>query len=284
LKLNVGIDASVVASGSGGTRVYALQLLRELVDIRPDWTFHLYLRGEEEGGHLVGLAAAHNVRVGVVNARPNAWRVQVALPAALKRDRIDLFHSMGFFLPLRWRGPKLVTVHDLNFLVNAKNWLRGPTLLSWVDLTAQSWLAVRAADRGLTDSESSHGQIVLLMRLAPDRVQVIPLGADPFFDEAPSEAELAGARDLTAGRPFVLFVGILSPQKNLLTLLRAYAKSGLAADDVRLVLAGSDRERYAAALAGEAGYSGVGEMVGMHGFVLLATLRALAVPAKRPAT
>jgi glycosyltransferase involved in cell wall biosynthesis len=275
LRLNVGIDASVVASGSGGTRVYALQLLRELVDIRPDWTFSLYLRRGEEAVHLGELAAARNVHVDVVNARPNAWRVQVALPAALERDHIELFHSMGFFLPLRWRGPKIVTVHDLNFLVNVRNWLRGPTLLSWVDLTAQSWLAVRSADKVLTDSESSRGQIIRLMHLSQDRVQVIPLGADPFFDAPPSDAELAAAEELNAGRPFVLFVGILSPQKNLLTLMRAYARSGLAASGVTLMLAGSDREHYAAALRTEAAALGIGNVVVMPGFVSLPALRAL---------
>ena len=275
MTLTVGIDASVITSSSGGTRVYATQLLQALVALQPGWTFILYLRREDDVSALGQIALAPNVQTRVVASRPNVWRIQVALAGQLQRDRVDLYHSLGFFLPLRWPGPKVVTIHDLNVYATARNWLRLPTLLPWLDLAIQTGFSIRAADRVITDSESSRRQISRIMRLPRDRVDVIPLAADSYFDQPATSEEVAEVRTLTSGRRFVLFVGILSPQKNLLALLRAYADSRLAERGVNLVLAGSNVEGYASALRESADRLGITGNLVLTGFVSRPVLRAL---------
>jgi glycosyltransferase involved in cell wall biosynthesis len=275
LKLTVGVDASVVASSSGGTRTYALLLLEHLVQIRPAWSFVLYLRHSGEGSSLGDLARATNAHTSVVGGSPNVWRIQAALPRHLDRDGVDVYHSLGFFLPLRWRGPKLVTVHDLNVYAHARRWMRGPTILRWMDLAIETSFSIHVADRVITDSESSREQIRKYMHVGPEKVRVIPLAADPFFFAEPSMPELDQVKKLTGGHQFVLFVGILSPMKNLITLLRAYASSRLPAMDVRLLLAGSDREAYTATLREQARSLGIDGLVDMPGFVEPQVLRAL---------
>jgi glycosyltransferase involved in cell wall biosynthesis len=252
-----------------------MQLLKHLVERRKTWNFVLYMRGRNEETDLADLAAASNVRTRTVNAGPNVWRVQVALPARLNADRVDVYHSLGFFLPIRWNGPKVVTVHDLNIYANARNWLRGPTLLSWIDLSLQTAISVRAADRIITDSESSRRQIVGMLRVPAARIAVIPLAADEFFAETPTAGELSQAKTLVSGHRFVFYIGILSRQKNLLTLVRAFAKSNLPAQGVTLVIAGSDREDYASTIRAEAESLGVADEVVMPGFISRPMLRAL---------
>lgn len=275
MSLTIGADASVVASSSGGTRVYALQLLRKLVEIHPDWTFVLYLRHDSDRDGLDSLAQAPNVRTVVVQGRPNVWRVQAALPPQLEADGVDVYHSLGYFLPLRWKGAEVVTVHDLNVYVTPRNWLRGPTLLPWLDLASQTWLSIRRADRIIAVSESSRDQLLRVLRVDDRRVTVIHEAADPYFSEEATAAELADANAIASGSRFVLFVGILSPQKNLLTLVNAFARSGVAASGVRLVLAGSDREHYAEIVRRAAREAAVDDAVAMPGFVTQPQLRAL---------
>jgi len=275
MSLTVGVDASVVASSSGGTRVYALQLLTHLLEVRPDWRFVLYLRKLAETEALGSLASSPNVRATVIPGRPNALRIQVKLVPQLRRDGVDLFHSMGFFLPLRWRGPKVVTIHDMNVYTHAREWLRGRTVLRWIDLALQTPLSVRAADRVITDSEFSRAEIERHLRSAKGKVSVIPLAADPYFREEPSPADREAATAIAHGKPYVLSVGILSPMKNLGTLLHAFATSALPKGGVRLVLAGSDREGYGANLREQARALGVGDSVDFTGFVPDSTLRAL---------
>lgn len=275
MKLTVGVDASVVGSSSGGTRVYALQLLENLIRVRPTWDFRLYLRHSRERNELADILQLGHVRTQVIGGSPNAWRMQVVLPSHLATDGIDVYHSLGFFLPIRWRGPKVVTIHDLNVYAQARSWLRAPTALKWLDLAVQTPFSLRSADRVITDSESSRVQIRRHIRLPQGRVTVIPLGADPFFDEAPASDETSEAQALTGGRPFVLSVGILSPIKNLLMLMHAFAASRLAAAGVRLMLAGSDRAAYAVTLGRTAHALGIGNLLDMPGFVSQPMLRAL---------
>jgi len=233
----------------------------------------LYLRGSGEEAQLGDLLSAANVHTRIVSGRPNAWRIQGVLPAQLDKDRVDVYHSLGFFLPLRWKGPKVVTVHDLNIYVHPGNWLRGPTVFRWMDLAVQTWVSVHAANRVLTDSESSRQQIERFF--GRGRVTVIPLAADPFFGGEPSQSEITEARSITSGRPFILFVGILSPQKNLTALIRAFARSRLPRAGVRLVLAGSDRESYAATLRDLARSLNVADQLVITGFVSRPVLRAI---------
>jgi glycosyltransferase involved in cell wall biosynthesis len=272
--VRIGFDASVIFSSAGGTRVYATQLLSALLGLKPDWTYFLYSRTAEQARELKRLWPAPNVEAAFVAGRPNALRTQARLPSQLRLDRIDVYHSLGYFLPLGWAGPKVVTIHDLNIYLNWRNWIRSRRLLRWADMALQTPLSARAADRIITDSEFSKDSICRLLHVAPQKVAAIPLAPDPFFDAEPSADEIDEARTLAAGAPFILYVGVLSPQKNLGTLIKAFAASSLPAAGARLLLAGSD-SGHGSALRAEAVASGVSGQVQFPGFVSRPLLRAL---------
>lgn len=272
--MRVGFDASVIFSSAGGTRVYATQLLSAMLDARPDWTYFLYSRDGGQAGQLKLRWPGSNVQAPVVAGAPNVLRIQGRLPAQLRRDSVDVYHSLGYFLPLRWSGPKVVTIHDLNIYLNWRSWLRTKRVLNWADLVLQTPLAARAADRIITDSQFSKDSIRRILRVAPDKVVSIPLAPDPFFDEQHSAEEIAEARALAGGAPFVLYVGVLAPQKNLGTLIKAFAAADLPRAGGRLVLAGTDRG-HGAALRATASSSGVADQVALPGFVSRPLLRAL---------
>jgi len=273
--LKLGFDASVVFTSAGGTRVYASQLLEALSESRPGWDYVLYVRNAQQATELQRAFNGPHMHHSVVKASPNVWRVQARLPARLRADGVDLYHSFGYFLPLAWRGPKVVTIHDVNMFQNWRAWMAGPKVLQWADLVVQSPLAARAAERVITDSQFSKRAICRLLRIPESKVDVIPLAPDPFFDEPVRDEEREEARAITGGEPFVLFVGVVAPQKNLAMLIRAFAMSGLGASGVRLVLAGLDNTGHGEELKAVAAAEGVGDRVVLPGFVSSVALRAL---------
>ena len=272
--LSVGLDASVIFSSVGGTRVYATQLLNSLLEARPSWTFFLYTRNQNQATAIEKQFTGDGVRSISVPGSPNVWRVQARLPRRLRADRIDVYHSLGFFLPLRWPGPKVVTIHDLNMYMNWRSWMRPRTLASWADLVLETPMSAASSDRIVTDSEFSKAAICRLLRVTQEKVVVVPLAPDDFFDQAPSVDDLVAARKLTGVGEFVLSVGVLAPQKNLQTVIRAFGVSGLPAK-AKLVFAGSDRAGYADTLRAVAREGGVEDAVLMPGFVSREILRAL---------
>jgi glycosyltransferase involved in cell wall biosynthesis len=273
--VRIGFDASVAAGQPGGTGTYAVQLLNALIPLRPDWTFHLYFRRPDEPNQLLLGPPGENVRRSVVSGSPNTWRIQAQLPKHLRRDGVDIYHSPGVFLPLRWPGLKVVSIHDLNIYRHVRNWLHRGTLIHWLDLASQTPISVGVASRIITPSESASRDLQRLLRVRPDRIRVIPDAPDLFFDEPAYESEIDAANQLAADRPFILFVGVLSPQKNLRGLLQAFAASGLPAQGITLVLAGRDLTGYGRRLRDLAERLGIGKAVRLPGYVSRATLRAL---------
>jgi glycosyltransferase involved in cell wall biosynthesis len=274
--MRIGFDASVASGQPGGTGTYAVQLLNALIPCHPDWTFILYFRRADQPNPLLSAPLdGANVHRVTVPGTPNSWRIQVALPPQLARDRIDVYHSPGPFLPLRWRGPKVVTIHDLNIYRHVRNWLRPKTLLAWADLAVQTPFSARVARRVITASASAMADLQRLLHVRAEAIRVIPDAPDPYFDEPPSSVDLAAVRAITSGEPFVLFVGVLSPQKNLRGLLEAFARSRLPGAGINLVLAGRDESGYGAVLQRQAARSGIGSLLKLPGYVPRATLRAL---------
>jgi glycosyltransferase involved in cell wall biosynthesis len=273
--VRVGFDASVASGQPGGTGTYAVQLIKALIPLRPDWTFYLYFRSAEEPNPLLREPALDRVKRVIVRGSPNAWWVQAVLPDQLRRDGIDLFHAPGPFLPLRWHGPKVVTIHDLNLYRQARNWMRPGTMLAWADLALQTPFSVWRAAAIITASSSGRHDLHRILRARLDAIRVIKDAPDPFFDGTPSDADLAQARSLAGGRQYVLFVGVLSPQKNLRTLVRAFARSGLARDGAALLLAGKNESGYGAVLEREAESQGIRQALVTPGYVSREQLRAL---------
>ena len=248
-------------------------MLPELIESRPDWSFFLYTRSPNEALDLRARFPASRVQIADVPGSPNVVRLQAEMPRRLSHDRVDLYHSLGYFVPVRWHGPRVVTIHDMNVYLNWRSWMRPGKLLAWLDLVVETPVGGRVAERIITMSEYSKQQICRLLRVPPSKVAAIPLAADPYFAQPPSESERAALTAITGGAPFVLFVGILSPQKNLATLVEAMGRSGLPSRGVKLVIAGSDREGYGAHLLRTAAKANVHLL--LPGFVPRETLRAL---------
>jgi alpha-1,3-rhamnosyl/mannosyltransferase len=97
----------------------------------------------------------------------------------------------------------------------------------------------RTADGLIAVSTWTRDDAVRLLRLEPERVEVIHSGvADAFFQVSEAEAAAARARHKLA-RPYVLFVGTIEPRKNLDTLLDAWQQlDSSLRDEFELILGG----------------------------------------------
>ena len=159
---------------------------------------------------------------------------QVAGPVALRRAGVDLVHGPVNVMPLLDGLPGVVTVHDLAFRIYPEQYPRAKQ--RYLDLL--TGLSVRRAARVITVSESTRRDVLRFYRVDPERVVTVPNGVDPSLAPVTDRERLAAFRK-EHGLPddFILFVGTLQPRKNLVGLLRAYARMG-ARVDAPLVVAG----------------------------------------------
>jgi glycosyltransferase involved in cell wall biosynthesis len=184
-------------------------------------------------------AASATGRRDVADLLRMAWAV-----ARLRPD-IFFFPSAYTFFPLLPPLRAVVTIHDVIADTH-------PELIFPRRRLAAYWriklrLAVLQARLVLTVSEHAHAGIVAHFRLPPERVRVVLEAPDPCFRpdaESCDPSELLPDSGLTRGCRYLLYVGGLSPHKNLDVLIEAYRR--LAADRefdaLRLLLVGDHSE------------------------------------------
>ncbi len=162
---------------------------------------------------------------------------QLALPW-LAREATALY-APHYNIPVMWRRQLLVTIHDLNHLLDAtyrsswKSRLYAKPLLN---------LAARNADVIITPSEYTKAKLCEHLHADPARISVIPgCVASCFHKKEKIQARSSVAGKLGITRPYLLFVGNCAPNKNVTVLLKSLARLRSRRDDAPLlVLAGND--------------------------------------------
>ena len=146
-------------------------------------------------------------------------REQWQIPPLAKGS--DLLHCPHYNVPCFYRGRLLVTIHDLTHIVD-RTFRR--TLSSLVYARPMFAIAARKANHVIADSEFTKRQIVERLGIAPEKVTVVYLGVGSHFHLCDHEASFqAVSSALQLQRSYILYIGTLKPNKNIPTLIRAFA-------------------------------------------------------------
>jgi len=159
-------------------------------------------------------------------------------------------------------GTHVVVLHDASTFANPENF----SALFRRVIHVLHPLVGRAAKRVLTVSAFSRGELARYCAIAPEKVSVVPCGADHIL-AAPGDPAAVVAHDL-AGARFVLAVGSFSPNKNFALVVEAFARLGRS--DLKLAVVGATNSKVFAD-------AGLGRSAGIValGYVTDAELRAL---------
>ena len=262
MSLRVAVDGRELRAGvRTGIRRYTLEVLRAAA-----------ARGLECIAYVDRRAGLEALPAGVRRSTLGGftqWWDQVALPSALRRDRVDVFLSPYYKRPLSAPCPAVVTIHDLFFIGYPGR--RRP--LYDAVMTRLARLYAAGASAIIADSEHSRRAIVDRLGIAAGRTVVIPVGLGPEFQ--PTAPTAVQRERYGLGPRYALYVGNFLPHKNLPRLLGAWAALPEALrSSHRLVLAGGDRTGRPA-LAAAADSLGLRERVVFPGLIADADLPAL---------
>lgn len=226
--IRIGFDGRALASPAAGVRRYARELFGALAAL-------------DSGVEVVAVGVPRGVLVprgvravpGGATAPTNFGWMLTGLATGAARAGLDLFHAPSYTAPVRGPRPIVLTVHDVSYERHPEwyPYRRDPLRRAFY-----RWSA-RTADRILTDSEFSRGEIVAAYAVRPETIDVVPLAVGPSFSPGPVRE---GGTE-----PFVLHVGDVHPRRNLSVALRAVQQVRARrpeAAGLRLVLAGAERE------------------------------------------
>src|SRR5215475_4975315 len=238
-KMHIGIDAHAIGARQGGNETYIANLIKSLAEIDGDNRYTIYLANAGAAAQWREEFTNRYKNFGVRLLPPPTplVRVPVYLTYELFRRPVDVLH-VQYTAPPFCRAPLVVTIHDLAFERMPETFTRRGSFQLKLTVRRTAKKAARIA----TVSEYSRQDLLSIYKLSPEKVVVTYNGVESIFTPQPSipnEAEEVRRR-FGISRDFLLAVGSLQPRKNLIRLIRAYARLRSEREDFRpqLVIVG----------------------------------------------
>jgi glycosyltransferase involved in cell wall biosynthesis len=141
-----------------------------------------------------------------------------SIPKVLKKIKADIFISPDAFSSLKTKVKTLLVIHDLNFE-------HYPEHLPWLIQKYYRYYTPRFAKKAAriaTVSAFSKQDIVNQYKIDPKKIDVVYNGSNVVFHPIPEKEKEKTKSVYTDGKNYFLFIGAISPRKNLINLLRAF--------------------------------------------------------------
>jgi glycosyltransferase involved in cell wall biosynthesis len=275
--MRIGFDGACLSNRRGFGR-FARQLLGALGEIPSEHEFVVFV-DQPSAGSVEVPGRFQKVVVAVTEAPSHAasasgrrrLRDMLAMASAVANAQLDLvfFPASYSFFPV-WNVKRVVvTMHDTLALEHPQ--LVFPTWQGRVAWKLKEYAALAQASQIVTVSETARRDLVSWLGLSPDRVRVVSEGPSPVFcprAPGPESDACLNRYHITPGTRYLLYVGGLSPHKNLPRLIEAFAQAAPA--DVALLLVGDLGDRFhthVPVLRAAVERLGLGQRVRFAGFV-----------------
>jgi glycosyltransferase involved in cell wall biosynthesis len=235
--LRVLVDATDVPTDRGALGRYVDGLIGALAATGVDLAVACQRADDERYGRLAPGATIVAGPAGLGHrSERHAWE-QSGLPFVAQQVGADVLHMPNYSMPLRPGLPTVVTIHDLSFFTDPDRY----TQISAVSLKSATKTAARQAARLIVPSNATRDELVRVLDTDPAKIDVAYHGVDHRLFHRPDEAQVSKvtARLGLHGKPYVAFLGSLTPRKNAPALVNGWAAAVADLDSPpALVLAG----------------------------------------------
>jgi glycosyltransferase involved in cell wall biosynthesis len=248
--MHIGIDACSWSNKRGYGR-FTRELLKALITIDQENEYIFFVDKDTatenafptRGTTIVAPTLMSPTQAASASGRRSLRDVWALSKQVIEQD-LDLFFfptSYSYF-PIFNRAKVILTIHDMiGYRHPDMTFASKKQRFFW---TLKHYLAVRQADLILTVSEHSEQEILQYYNLPKSRIHRISEAANSMFTILPRDKEMAQVLfryQLDLDQRFLLYVGGISPNKNLKTLVDVYDR--LIMDplfsDLKLVLVGN---------------------------------------------
>jgi glycosyltransferase involved in cell wall biosynthesis len=212
--MKIGLSARWLMLPPGGAREYTLNLIRALLEIdqRNDYfVFH---------GNAVWMGTFPTAKEILLASKNKLYWDYVALPAAVRQHRIDLFWTPAYIVPFTMPCKSVAAVHDLAYFLLPQSY---PLVDRWY-MRATMPGSFRRAQALLAVSEHTRLDMERLFPFTRGKITVTYEAAATRFHQRLTSTQLAVVQSrYHLSAPFIFYAGSISPRKGLPYLLKAFA-------------------------------------------------------------
>ncbi|OFX88272.1 MAG: glycosyltransferase [Bacteroidetes bacterium GWF2_33_16] len=198
---------------------FTFETLKRITQNHSEHEFY-FIFDREYSSDFIFSKNVHPIVIGPQSRHPFLfyWWFERSIPKILKKINADLFISPDGFLSLSTKVKSLAVFHDINYMHYPKDF---PFLVRHYYRYFSPRFA-KKADRIVTVSEFSKKDIVDQFSINPELVDVVYNGANKIYKPISEEEKQATKQKYTSGNDYFIFVGALSPRKNIANLLLAF--------------------------------------------------------------
>ena len=240
--MKIAVNTRLLRKGKlDGIGWFAFNTLQYITRKNPEVEFHFFFDSGIEKEFLFGHnVIPHNLFPPAKHAALNILWSEVSVKAKLNSIKPDLYFSPDGMLCLGWQGRQYAVIHDINFMHH-------PEFLKFSNRKYYRHYFpkfAKKASRIATVSSYSKEDIVKTFGIEEDKIDVVYCGINSFFKPLSIDEISAIRNKYTSGELYFLFVGALSPRKNVKGLLQAFEFfKKETASRFKLVIAGSEMYR-----------------------------------------
>jgi glycosyltransferase involved in cell wall biosynthesis len=233
----IGIDGRFVGPEGKGLGRYGEKLIEMLQELDPTNEYVIFLR---EPTFSTWYPSRPNFKKVEAPFRWYTVAEQIHMPRLIAKHRIELMHFPHLNVPIFYRRPFVVTIHDLtltHFPTQRATTL--PPLLYKIKQFAYNRViahAVHHAAKIITVSGYARNDIIEFFQIPKERIVVTYEAADPLGPLHPHPEDVMAKFNIHP--PYLLYVGNAYPHKNLERLLEAFLIVRKEHPHHRLVLVG----------------------------------------------
>jgi glycosyltransferase involved in cell wall biosynthesis len=240
--MKIGIDARFFGTSGKGLGRYTQKLVEELEKIDHNNQYYIFLNKHSFDEYQPKNPNFHKI---LVNIPWYSWQEQMIFPKILRKYHLDLVHFLHFNVPVLYRKPYLVTIHDLilleyptrkasklNFIMyNIKNLAYRFVIMN----------AIKTAKKVITISNYTTNSIKKHFHISNSKMHMIYEGVDlERFNLLNAQDFNFNKFNLKKGK-YILYVGNVYPHKNMDRLIEVFARIKQKPNidkDLKLVLVG----------------------------------------------
>ena len=239
--MKIGIDARFFGNSGKGLGRYTQKLIEELEKIDHHNQYYIFLNLHNFDEYQPKNPNFHKI---LANIPCYSWQEQILLPKLLMKYKLDLVHFLHFNIPILYRKPYIVTIHDLILLEYPT---RRASKLNWIMYKIKNLAyrlvilnAINTARKVITISEYTSQSIIRHFKLPQHKIQMIYEGVDLERFNPLNAQEFEFSKFGISPQKYILYVGNVYPHKNIERLVNVFYK--LQKDkldkDIKLVLVG----------------------------------------------
>lgn len=232
--MRIGVDCRLSGPQHAGIGRYIANLITRLptLDSKTTWIYFVADRKQ-----AAAVAELPNVEIIVASVRHYSFLEQAVMPGFFQKANLDLLHVPHFNVALGYKGPLIITIHDL--LWHEYKGRKVTTLstgMYWLKYWAYRWVSTQAIERAqtiLVPAKIIQKTITKYYPQVENKVVVTYEGVSGDFLNRGSRKKMA--EKLPKDKKVLLYVGSLYPHKNVGLVIQAM--KGL--PDYHLVIVGA---------------------------------------------